>query len=257
MRTLRQIIACAKHTGAHADDHREGGTLSLLTDLFGHLRMPTDEGLTLSLLEQVERLKLRRINLNIIVIGSDGFTTEDYERIENALPYLRQMMATGQIGVGRVNRYAVTVADAGGYDFIGDDCEASDLPDQWTVHNDGLDIFIVRSNTWIFDDVEAAGQSAVDGPCNKDNTLEMSGCVVGRGGGALPSTSGRFLGTAIAHEIGHYLGLDHIIDIDDIDEATPAQQDNIMYPGILFDPARFNQTQAWEMHEHCLVWSGC
>lgn len=257
MRTLRQLIACTRRTGDQPHGAPEPGTLRLLRDFFGHARRPDEGGITLSVLQQAGRLGLRRIHLNIILIGNDAFTDGDRARIENALVHLRDVMATGQIGIGRIERYGVSVADAGGYDTISGEDEAADLPDEWTVHNDGLDIFIVRTESWEFGDLPAAlGQTVTDGPCNKDNTIEMSGLVIGRTGGAI-DTRGAPLGNAIAHEIGHYLGCDHIIDYEDVDEATPQMELNVMWPGVLDGMVRFNQTQTWEMHEHCFVWSGC
>jgi hypothetical protein len=110
----------------------------------------------------------------------------------------RAIYRTVNLGVGRVEHYDVPSADAGGKDDLGSEAEAEDLTHDWTVPNDGLDVFMVDniSATWV-------GLSPVGGPCDKD-AKGLNGLI----GGQVNRTAAQVART-FAHEIGHYLGLPH------------------------------------------------
>jgi hypothetical protein len=261
MRTVRQIVACARRGGL-PPGAIQPGNLSVVRDVFGHVWRPKlqSEDAPMSVLEQAERLQGGRIHLNIILVGSDAFTPVQRQRIENALYFGRKLLATGGLGVGRVERYGIQTADAHGYDHLADDCEAFDLPDQWTVHNDGLDVFIVRQVYWEHPGqlLGAGGQTTTDGPCDKDNVHWMNGIVLGGGGGPIgEDVRAHSLAYHLVHEIGHYLGLSHIVDEESTANATPAEARNIMWPGFTDLVETFSTEDRETLHDHCFSYGGC
>lgn len=228
MASVRQIASCIGISGER---------ISIINDFYGY----KFNGFTgpLSLLEQVHLLQGSHIHLNLIRVGTneDGYYSDADEReIDFALQIMRDIYVVASLGVGRVERYFITAAQADGYDNIVDDDEAKDLTDDYTVDNDALDIFFVRtySGTTI-------GYSRVDGPCDKDKK-SMNGSVVAIEGD--PNTTGFVL----AHEVGHYLGLKQ--------EEDPINDSNLMYRWVP-NGGNLTASQGNTMRSHCFVKSGC
>jgi hypothetical protein len=139
---------------------------------------------SLSLATQMQRLQQKHFHLNLIQIG---INTVDEQNLDCAVQFARDIYAAVGIGIGRVEHWFIP-ADSG-YDVISDDCEAEDLVDEYTIPNDGIDVFFV-----------AVFQSKVAGTC----PWKGDGVV-------LESRENNFLGTArtFSHELGHFLGLGH------------------------------------------------
>jgi hypothetical protein len=102
------------------------------------------------------------------------------------------------------------------YDFG----EASDMYDEISgPEGDRLDVFIPLAFAYA-SDVPAdkrnvGGFSTVNGPYPKDDDERRSGSLV-----LMDENDHNFFGIAIAHEICHYLGLDHSTDADNLMEAS-------------------------------------
>lgn len=137
--------------------------------------------------------------LNIILVAGDSFTPAEIQKVRDSSVIMRQIFAQVSIGVDRVAWYEISTSEAGIFAVIDSESEAEDLTDDWTIQNNSLDLFIVRSMNG------ADGWSAVDGSCDKDSK-GMTGSVVSLNGSTANS------GNTFAHEIGHYLGLNHIPD---------------------------------------------
>src|SRR5688572_13937761 len=135
------------------------------------------------------------------------------------------------LGVGRVRRYFITDADANNHENIGSDGEAEDLTNEWTVDNRALDIFFVLTYSG-----DAIGLSRVDGPCDKD-AKGMDGSVV--------AIETALTGAVLAHEAGHYLGLDHSDD-----------DNNLMFRSVP-NGGNLTNNQGADMRDHCFVRSPC
>jgi len=207
-----------------------GGTFSVLHDFFGHNFSPG----SLSLKKQMVRLGSPRIDLNLIRVGSDQFTSDDIRELDIAVDGTRDTFDQVGLAIGRVWHWNITTAEADGYENIGDDCEAVDLADDWSVDNTALDVFIVRTYAG-----KTIGLSAVEGPCDKDDSKDMEGSVVAIEGS---STTTPFV---LGHEIGHYLGLEHQI----------ANNANLMFPSVP-NGGNLTANQGVNMRAHCLVKPG-
>lgn len=220
MASLRDVAACIGVSG----------TISVSRDFLGFLTgVPGD----VSLLTQVRRLQGRHVHMNFIRVGSDQFTNADLAEMDSALQFTRDTYAQVNLGVGRVEHYWITTAEADGADNINSDAEAEELTNDWTVPNSALDIFFVRtySGTTI-------GLSRVDGPCDKD-AKGMDGSVVAMEG------SVNTTGFVLAHEAGHYLGLNH-----------SSSSGNLMF-GTVPNGGSLTGSQGSNMRDHCFSKSGC
>lgn len=205
--------------------------MSLRYGFFGQLTTAQ----TLSLRGQLDRLGERFVHVNCIKVGSDQFTDPDLQEIDAAIARTRDLYATAghAMAVGRVLHYSILTGDAGGRDVIDSDDEAEELTDEWTVDNDALDLFFVRVYVGM-----TAGLSRVDGPCDKD-AKGMDGSVVEMNSG------GGVSDYATAHELGHYLGLDHVDDTSRLMDPT------VPNGGVI------TGDEADDMRDHCRMHDPC
>lgn len=156
----------------------------------------------LSLQRQLGLVRGQSFGVNIIAVCPSNFSTADRRTLEAAIQQARDLFAQRDIGLRGIERYHVTAQDANGHCNLGDDgasnAEARALTQDFTVPNDYLDLFVVNNIN------PKAGWSAVNGPCDKQHfCCAMSGSVVEMLSGAT------VLGNIIAHELGHYFGLNH------------------------------------------------
>lgn len=176
---------------------------SVVRDLFD-LRRGVQ--LELSVKRQLGLVRGDAFGINAIVVCPDSFTAADYDEIEFAIQGARDIYDGVGVGIDTVEWYSVPASDNTSQCTLGDDeddlAEARELSNDYTVDNDHLDVFFVRSIVG-----STAGWSAVDGPCSKDSFLGlgfgMSGSVVELVGA--PAITAVIL----AHELGHYFGLEH------------------------------------------------
>jgi hypothetical protein len=220
MDSLKSVAACIGITGG----------FSVSRDFFGFLRgAPTD----VSVLTQVRRLQGRHVHMNFIKVGSDQFTSNDEAEMDSALQFTRDNYAQVNLGVGRIEHYFISTAEARGAENIDNDSEAENLTNEWTVPNSALDIFWVLTYAG-----STIGYSRVDGPCDKD-AKGMDGSVV-----ALEGTANT-TGFVLAHEAGHYLGLSHTSD-----------GSNLMF-GSVPNGGNLTAGQGSNVRDHCFVKPAC
>jgi hypothetical protein len=201
------------------------GDLSVLHDFFGFIRGAPSE---VSVLTQVRRLQLMHVNMNFIRVGEEQYTNANREEMDWALQYTRDTYAQVNLGVGRVEHYVISIAEAGGGENINSEDEAEELTNDWTVPNSALDIFWVLTYSG-----PSIGLSAVNGKCDKD-AKGMDGSVV-----AIEDYV-NITGQALAHEAGHYLGLNHSSD-----------GSNLMFPGP--NGGQLTSRQGYIMRRHCFA----
>lgn len=229
-------------------------TVSILGNLFGFIRqrVPADPCSSataqVSLLNQVKSLQGKHVHLNVIRVGIDNFTNAEVDKIEYAIYKARNIYNTRNLGIGRVEHYNVTSSEAGGKDDIGSADEAEDLTHDWTVPNNGLDVFMVDNISADF-----VGISPVNGPCDKDDK-DMNGVI----GGEVNRSAARVART-FTHEIGHYLGLYH--NHGDDCPTTASGRANLMAQTRCADSVcnsvQLTSSQGSTIRSHCFVQSGC
>ena len=207
-----------------------GANFSVIRDFFGHLTQPSG----LSVRTQVDRLGNKRIDINVIRVGIDQMTNADLAEIDAAVRDTRDMYATRSLAVGRVFHWDIPTSQANGAENIGNDDEAVDLADDWSVDNTALDVFFVLTYAG-----STIGLSAVEGPCDKDNSKDMEGSVVAIEGA---TTTTPFV---LAHEVGHYLGLEHVNN-----------SNRLMNPTVP-NGGQITAAEGTDLRDHCFVKTAC
>lgn len=231
------------------------GSVSILGSLFGFFRarVPADPCATdpaqVSMLDHLKSLKGKHFHLNIIRVGIDNFSSAEIDKIDYAIFRARKIYRTVNLGVGRIEHFDVTAAAADGKDDLGSEDEAEDLTHDWTVPNNAIDVFMVDN----ISDPDFVGISPVDGPCDKDDK-DMNGVI---GGEVNRSSEG--VARSFAHEIGHYLGLEH--NHGDDCPTTASGTANLMAQtrcaSSICDSVVLTSSQGSKVRGHCFVQPGC
>lgn len=246
MNSFRQHAACV---GAN-------GNFSVMSDVLGFIRgtFPPDPRGTpsVSMREQIDAVAGKHVHLNVVQVGVDALSAAArataLERIDFAILRIREIYRPVSLGVGRVQHWEITQAQANGADDIGGEDEAEDLGDDWSVPNDGIDVFMVR----VISTSAFVGISPVDGACEKgDKDDGLLGGTIARNADAVART--------FAHEIGHYLGLEH-----NHGDACPtsAPDMNRLMAQTRCATSNRNSTvltsgEGSTMRSHCMVHDGC
>ena len=166
---------------------------------------PTDPDtaapVVVSLAQAFDGLSRGHVNLNLVEVGLDTLSASDLaaadDKVDYAVHRTRQIYATRQLGLGRVQYFWITASGSNGRDDLGSESEADSLSDEWSVGNDGVDMFLVRNISDTF-----FGISPVPGDCDKgDKDDGLIGGEIGRDPEGFSRT--------VAHELGHFLNLSH------------------------------------------------
>jgi hypothetical protein len=121
------------------------------------------------------------------------------------------------------------------------------MTNHWRIPNDGIHVFIpfLMNMPLPLELGSILGKSPRPGPCVGDNYAddELNASVVGLYGSEQTAST-------FAHEVGHYLGLEHTDAVD-----------NLMFPSANINTARqrskLNEEQLEIIRQHCLVTSSC
>jgi hypothetical protein len=197
----------------------------------------------ISLRRQAQRLKGRHFHLNVVAVGSDQFSDGDYLEIDYSIYRLRNIYDPVALGVGRVQHWIVTTAQAGGLDTPTSEDDLEELTHDWSSPADGIDIFIPHNVSVSSNGGSVLGNSPEEGPCDK-SAKDMNGSTCGLWGSEQTSRS-------FAHELGHYLGLGH-------ENGSPS---NLMCQSSKASSVRnsvkLTSSQGDDMRDHCFVRDGC
>jgi hypothetical protein len=215
------------------------GNFSVIRDFFGYDAAPTD----LSLHQQIWRLRRHILDLNLIRVGFDALPEDERrtkeQKIDAAVQFARDLFAVVDLGIGRVQRYAITTAEAEGLQHLGSGCDAAALTYEWSVPNDAMDVFFVLSYEGECGG-DCLGVSAIAGSCDKDVCAEGDcDCLTGS---VIDITSHQLMKQVLPHELGHYLGLDHT-----------SQVGNLMHPVAAEAFIALTCVQGSKMRSHCFV----
>jgi len=145
--------------------------------------------------------------VNIIKVGDFG--AQEGVDLYAAVDQMRQIFERRDITLRGVGRYILNNTLAGGYTVLDSENEFRDMLSAWSVPNDWLDVFVVQQFNWGGFNGFAG---AIPGPTSK--TGRESGLGADKTGftdasGTLRLNTG-VLSQLIGHEIGHYLGLQHV-----------------------------------------------
>jgi hypothetical protein len=178
--------------------------LSMLGHMFGFVRgrVPTDPDPSVtaevSILDWIRGVQDDHINLDIVQVGFDamssGARADGLHKIDYSVYRIRNIYRTVNLGVGRVEHYTLSSADADGMDDIGSENEAEDLVDDWNAGGNGIDVFMVRNISADF-----VGLAPAKG----------DGVVVAIERAAADDLDFERVARTFAHEVGHFLDLDH------------------------------------------------
>ena len=237
------------------------GTVGAAWHLFGfrRRRVPTGPGdfprrPTVSLLGLLRGIAGDHVNLNVFRVGADQFTDADHHRADFALFRVREVFDAAGLRMGRLAHYDIATADADGLDAPTSTADLIRLSRKWRGYKDAIDVFFPRamSVTVTIDGktYSALGRSAIDGPCDgKVVGDDMSGAVCGLWW-SFDETARTF-----AHEVGHYLGLEH--NHGDDCPTSSAAQDNLMAQSrcasSIRDSVDLTRAQGRTARSHCAV----
>lgn len=173
--------------------------------------------------------KLPTIDINLFAVGS--FSARDNQRMRDGLGVARHIFS--QVGLNiRTARFSeIPSSDAGPLEIIDSVAEANQLIHTFGIDDHAVDLFVVRSING------ADGHAPKNGPCGDPNFFGLLGCV-----GEL-FESAENTGNSFAHELGHYLGLDPILDTDNFIGGDGASNGN----------TQIHEWQGTMMKGHCKV----
>jgi hypothetical protein len=180
-------------------------------DMAIQLRMTATDGRVLQ--GQITARVLLSYGVNIIKVG--GFGSQEHVDLYDAVDQMRQLFERRDVTLRGVDRRIISTADAGSYPTINSEDEFRNLLEDWSVPNSFLDVYVVQSFSWSGFNGYAGD---IPGPASKGGrtdgvAVDKSGFTDASGTMRLPVTT---LAQLIGHEVGHYLGLEHLEDTNNL-----------------------------------------
>jgi hypothetical protein len=151
--------------------------------------------------------------VNIIKVGNFG--SAEHTDLYNAVDQMRQIYEQRDITLRGVQRYIINDTLAGSYTVLNSEDEFRDMLEDWSVPNDFVDVYVVQDFQWSTFNGYAGD---IPGPTTK--TGRRDGVAVEKTGFTDASGTQRLnvgtLAQLIGHEVGHYLGLQHLEDTNNL-----------------------------------------
>lgn len=151
--------------------------------------------------------------VNIIKVGAFG--AQEHVDLYDAVDRMRQIYERRDITLRGVNRFIISDAQAGSYTVLNSEDEIRDMWEDWSCANDSIDVYVAQDFQWsTFNGL--AGH--IPGPSSKGGredgvAVEKTGFTDASGTMRLNVTT---LAQLIGHEVGHYLGLEHLEDTNNL-----------------------------------------
>jgi hypothetical protein len=220
------------------------GDFSVRAGVYGYVWGAMSRDLRLR--RHLELISGEAINLSLILVAHENdfsgqFDQADCQRIQAGIDRMRELFGQVNLGVRKLYWQYIPVADANGYSTVDAD-EATDLTNDWSGDNDGIDVF------WVSNVTDAGGWSNSDGPCDKDEDKERTGVVLEIQG------SDDFTGILLAHEVGHYL---HLMHANTITNLMGVDSNNDGIGELDSTSTNITTAQANTMKDSCFVRSPC
>jgi hypothetical protein len=159
--------------------------------------------------------------VNIIKVGDFG--SAEHTDLYNAVDRMRQIYEQRDITLRGVQRYIINNTLAGSYTVINSETEFRDMLEDWSVPNDFIDVYVVQDFQWSTFNGFAGD---IPGPTSK--TGRRDGLAVEKTGFTDASGTLRLnvatLAQLIGHEVGHYLGLEHLEDANNLMRRNTANR---------------------------------
>jgi hypothetical protein len=151
--------------------------------------------------------------VNIIKVGDFG--AQEHADLYAAVDQARQIYELRDITFRGVDRFIINNTLAGGFTILDSESEFRDLLSDWSVPNDFVDVYVVQQFQWSSYNGYAGD---IPGPASKGGdkdgvAVDKTGYVDGSGTNRLDSPT---LAQLIGHEVGHYLGLSHVSDANNL-----------------------------------------
>lgn len=225
------------------------GNFSVLRDFYGFFRGalppdPTNAEVSVSLARELNEIAGEHFNVNFIAVGDDQFDDNDNIEVDYSIYRLRNIYAANGIGVGRIEHYGISTAEADRLDSPTKKSQLEDLTQQWTVPNNGVDLFIIANLNVPSGSGILLGRSAINGPCGDKEAKGMNGSVSGLWGSEQTSRT-------VAHELGHYFSLKHKNDQPTNLMCQSGSASNIR------TSVNITSSQEDDVRDHCFVVDWC
>jgi hypothetical protein len=181
-----------------------------------------------------------KFGINFTTVAGEDFTDQEWADLDTAETVMRSIYERRDMTFDRDDRF-IPIGSVGGYEFIDSFGEFHDLLSDWSGpdSNHNIDAFIVQA-------INVGGgvdgiDGTVPGPTSHGGgdsgvIASKTGFVDARGVRRLNSA---YLGMLIGHEIGHYLGLEHVSDAG-----------NLMLPSSGTTDTALNYSQYSTMIQH-------
>lgn len=199
------------------------GAFSVTSDLCGYPFRDTDgsvfgtlnaadvlpgsgQPVTRSLTRHLQTIDGKAFGMVLILVDheddfSASVTPDQVTKMQYAVQVTRDIYGQQGVGVRRLVWQRIPRAAVASFADLDNRAEAKSMTDRWNGPDGGVDVFLVQAIG------DADGWSNTSGPCDKNDTKDLSGSVLEL------AKDRRFTGILLGHEVGHYLGLGHTTSI--------------------------------------------